>query len=221
VIKARKISNQNVYGVKEVIFKRLQHSYVRIRKDVRKMNFILNRIKHEGVCAVSISTGIPKTTLYSWQKRGFTVGRLRRPGGGRKPFLNELIEQQILDWVLQRRQHKLLVTRQSIKEKAGMLGNFSPSDKWLQGFINRHGLSLRIPTLASTTLFTREQLQQHLLNFWNEALMHRQNFNISMNNIGNMDECALYMETLPKYTIDQKGAKSVVVKTTGKFVSSR
>ncbi len=115
-----------------------------------------------------------------------------------------------------RRERKLAVTAQSVRDRAQQLKQgFKASYKWFQSFMKRHNFSLRTPTVATSKLYSAEELQPLLLNFWREALLFRQTFGIASHLIGNMDEVPIYFELAPRKTIANKGAKTVVIKTSG------
>lgn len=181
---------------------------------------MLKRIHDEGVATVSADTGIPKSTLYYWHDHSPAAnGRYRKPGGGRKPFLSSDLELRISNWILTQRKAKLFVPRQSILDKAKLLGNFSPTDRWLSGFLKRHNLSLRVPTVASNNLYPKDQLQATLTSFWKDVLELRFKYNLSADLIGNMDEVPVYIESLPRVTVAKRGSRTVVCKSAGQTKS--
>lgn len=146
----------------------------------------------------------------------FPFGRLRRHGGGRKPILTENQEIELCSWVLARRDRKLAVTPQNVKDRAKSIKpDFAASDKWLQGFFRRHNLSLRTPTVSTSKLYTREELCKELDNFWTAIMTGRQNHSIPVKFIGNMDEVAIYYEVPARKVVQKRGSKTVVVKTSG------
>ena len=82
--------------------------------------------------------------------------RKRIPGGGRKP-LDEALEEDLLEWVHNRRCTGLRVSRKLIMRKAkimhdekcgrsGAVSDFNASRGWLEKFMSRNGLSLRRKT---------------------------------------------------------------------------
>ena len=84
--------------------------------------------------------------------------RKRIPGGGRKP-LDETLEEDLLEWVRDRRSKGLRVSRKLIMRKAkimhdekcgqsGVVSEFNASRGWLEKFISRNGLTVKIPLSA-------------------------------------------------------------------------
>lgn len=191
-------------------------SYNSVKQNPRHVLYIMNEIKQHGVKYVSEKFKIPQSTLYGWRQRTWAFGRLRRHGGGRKPLLREDQEIQLNSWIIARRDRKLVVTSQNVKDKAKLMNPaIKASDKWLQGFLNRHQLSLRTPTIATSKLYPPNELREMLINFWQSVLLARQQFSVEVKYIGNMDEVPIYFEMPPRKVINKRGAKTVVVKTSG------
>ncbi len=196
--------------------KRRLNSYNSLKRNRRQFIYILDQIKRLGVAEVSRLFKIPKSTLYSWRQKTLQFGRLRQHGGGRKPLLTEAEEIQLCSWILARRDRKLSVTPQNVKDKAKLIHpNFAASDKWLHGFFRRHNLSLRTPTVSTSKLYSREALAEELDKFWTSINTNRQNHCIPVNFIGNMDEVAIYYEVPARKVVQKRGSKTVVVKTSG------
>jgi len=121
------------------------------------------------------------------EKRGKEKKRL--PGGGRKPFSEEL-EKQILEWVLERRTKGLRVSRILIIKKALIFfkemdniddSEFNASKGWCDNFMRRNGLSLRRKTSVSQKDpdMVISKLVAYVLRIRRLRLQH----NYSMNNI--------------------------------------
>ena len=80
-----------------------------------------------------------------------TSGTKRKtiPGGGRKP-LDEALEEDLLEWVHNRRSTGLRVSRKIMHDekcdRSGAVSDFNASRGWLEKFMSRNGLSLRQKT---------------------------------------------------------------------------
>ena len=90
---------------------------------------------------------------------------------------------------------------------------FKASRGWAQKFMKRHSLVLRAKTSLSQKL--PADLETHLTSFAVFIQRQRLEYNFEMKMIGNMDETPVYFDIVPNKTIDQRGVRSVQVKTTG------
>lgn len=171
-----------------------------------------------GVQYVSKNYNMPASTLYKWTTYQYHYGKLRKPGGGRKTVLSSSDEQQLLAWVHTQNQHKIAVSQQALQAKARILKDgFKATNSWAQGFKKRHNLSLRSPTLGSSASeHSANELQQKIQTLWQKVHTSRLQHNIDLSFIGNMDEVPVWFENTAKKTLTTKGAKTVVVRTSGK-----
>lgn len=153
------------------------------------------------------------------EKRGKEKKRL--PGGGRKPFSEEL-EKQVLEWVLERRTKGLRVSRILIMKKALIFfkemdniddSEFNASKGWCDNFMRRNGLSLRRKTSVSQKDpdMVISKLVAYVLRIRRLRLQH----NYSMNNIYAMDETPVWLDMVSSTTIESTGSKTVTLKSTG------
>ena len=122
-------------------------------------------------------------------------------------------------FITEKRDKGLPVSREVIHLKAlefaraANIPNFKASLGWCRRMMRRNGLSLR----------RRTTLAQRLPNDFNEKLFEYQRYvinlrkthNYPLEQIGNADETAVYFDMPTKVTVNAKGAKSVLVKTTG------
>lgn len=74
----------------------------------------------------------------------------RLKGAGRKPLLNQKLEQSLLEWILVMAKERNLVTKNDVQRKAmelsletGSEAKFAASSGWIEGFLKRHNLSAR------------------------------------------------------------------------------
>jgi len=144
--------------------------------------------------------------------------RCRSPGGGRKPTI-ELLEDQILDWIVERRSRALVVRRKDIQDFALVLAEdenlqtmFKASSRWLDGFMERYELSLR----RSTTLFKLEddEVARRAVSFkrFVDALnLETRNLRFAVA----MDETAVYFGENSQTTVEIRGSTSVYIPSTG------
>lgn len=144
----------------------------------------------------------------------------RVSGGGRKTSLGDL-EELILDEILELRLMKVKVTRTFISDRAIDLARSNNIDlkatgRWVSGFMERNGLSLR-RTTNFTTLSDEELIQRAVLymNYLQNLLPY-----INPSKTLLMDETAVYFEDNRTQTVDIQGRRHVIMKATG-FASMR
>ncbi|GMF21158.1 unnamed protein product [Phytophthora lilii] len=163
---------------------------------------------------------------YWWKQRTAIKAapalRSRLSGAGAKPRLSE-IEDILFDQVLFRRSAKEKVSRDWIRDAgqrlaASELGDtdFIASDRWVNGFMRRYGLSLRRTT--NLTVLTDDVLTDRAVSFL--SYLTSRIDGLSDDHTILMDETAVYFEDPHRQTVDQVGARHVVLKSTG-FASMR
>ncbi len=90
---------------------------------------------------------------------------------------------------------------------------FCASNGWLEKFMNRHGLSVRVKTSISQKL--PAQLEKKLESFMVQIRALRAKHQYPKELIINMDETPMYFDMVPGYTINKKGAKEVHIRSSG------
>ena len=87
---------------------------------------------------------------------------------------------------------------------------------WINKFLKRNCFCIRKITHVGKKL--KEDVQDQTNTFFNHFFNLRREFNISnnINQIGNMDETAIYYENLYNTNISKIGEKSVTVRNFGK-----
>ena len=148
--------------------------------------------------------------------------RQRLDGGGRK-VMNEDIEEQLLNWVLERRSRMLHVSRKMIKMKAKSMfdsttqdpavqDSFVASKGWLENFMSRNGLSTRRRTTA-------QKDPAHMIEKFVSYVMHvrrlKKQYIFSSDCIIAMDETPVWSDMVSATTVDKTGARDVPLKSTG------
>ena len=122
-------------------------------------------------------------------------------------------------YIEERREKGLCVSRALIRLEALRVADtlqitdFKASDRWCTRFMKRHEYTLRAPTKVAQVLpqFWADKITE----FQRFVIRHRRRNDYRLMCIGNMDETPMYMDMLPRSTVHKKGAKSVVVKSTG------
>ena len=88
---------------------------------------------------------------------------------------------------------------------------FKSSKGWAIRFLRRMGLALR----RRTTICQKppKDFEQNLLNYQRYITNLKKNF--LMGQMTNADEMAIYLDMPANYTLEKKGVKEVLLKTTG------
>lgn len=148
-----------------------------------------------------------------------------------KPVKYPSLENDLFEWVCEKRKNQIAVTRKLITNKAIILSKdqefvadnpdittFKFSSKWLNGFLARYDLCDRRRTTVS------QQLPPDLLEkqnvFLSYILYRRIQHDYPLKYIGNMDETPMWFDLPSNTTIDHKGTKTVTIRTTGHERSS-
>jgi len=90
---------------------------------------------------------------------------------------------------------------------------FKASKGWAIRFMRRIGLALRRRMTICQKL--PKDFEQKLLNYQRYITNLRKTGNFLMRQMANADETAIYLDMLPNYTMEKKGVKGVLLKTTG------
>ena len=143
-------------------------------------------------------------------------------GAGRKPF-NELVENQVLEWIYDRREKHLRVSCVLIMKKAKAIydelpdsqksESFVASRGWLEKFMRRHGLSLRRRTSIGQK--DPQQLINRLVSYVIHARRMQMRCNFKASQIYAMDETPVWQDMVGSTTVSKVGSQDVVLKSTG------
>ena len=93
------------------------------------------------------------------------------------------------------------------------MNDFFASEGWLEMFMSRNGLSLRGRTTQAHN--TPEQIIDKVISYILYVHQLKQRNNYDLDCIIAMNETAVWREMISNTTVTDKGAKSVVLKTTG------
>ena len=172
--------------------------------------------------------GIDRKNLRRWRKQKDTLlsidnkNKARIPGGGRKTFLSEEEQSNIINWIKQNRDLKISITtfaiglyiqkiKPSFKEK-----NLHAQQQLIYRFLHRNGYVFRKPSHLGQIL--PQNYSDLFLAFQKKIISFRKKYDINDNEIGrlvNCDETPIYMEMVTDKTIEIKGAKDIEVATFG------
>ncbi|KAJ0391615.1 hypothetical protein ATCC90586_011182 [Pythium insidiosum] len=139
-------------------------------------------------------------------------------GGGRQ-LLSDELEFLLYSQIGEERGLRRRVTRNQIKnwalELAAELGveGFCASNGWLDGFLSRHNFVIRKAT--NKTKLDQLEIVQRAVRF----IRHVQNLihdhGVALEDIYNMDETAVFLDHSRGNTLEQRGAKEVIIKSYG------
>ena len=90
---------------------------------------------------------------------------------------------------------------------------FKASKRWTVRFMRRMGLALRRRTTICQKL--PKDSEQNLLNYQRYITNLRETGSFLMGQMANADETAIYLVMPPNYTLEKKGVKGLLLKTTG------
>ena len=168
---------------------------------------------------------LPRSTINSWEselrrkikkvsihKKGVHL----RAGSGHQLSYPKEIDEELVEWVLVRRDCHLPAGTQMIRGKvASLIKAYNPSFKaskgWLSKFMLHNGLSMCLKTFISQKL--PAQLEKHIESFFTRIRALRAEHQYPLDLITNMDETPLYFDLVPQHTISKKGVKQVPIRS--------
>ena len=161
---------------------------------------------------------VDEKQVRQWRKTAdqlATLPKTKKANRGRKAqFIRE--EQQLKEWVLSLRQSGFIVTRGAIRVKAKEIIQdpvFKASANWCTRFMRRNNLTIRQRTKISQKL--PEELEEKIESFQRFIIQKRMDYDYPLSLIGNMDETPVFFDLPSNRTVDEVGAKTVNVRTTG------
>ena len=143
----------------------------------------------------------------------------RKIGGGRHLAYDKEIEQQVVIWVLEKREHQLPVSRDSVRRYILTLTKekfpeFKASSGWMTRFMAHHNLCVQQHTSLSQKLPC--DLEVRLAAFYKHLKELRVIKELDEDVLLlNMDEVPMVFDTVSSTTLNKRGEKDVRVKTTG------
>ena len=159
-----------------------------------------------------------------WEEENKKKKRAGAPG--RKAFYPEA-ENLLYSWIIEQRKKGLAVNYISIRLQmvkilkepsiqilypAGEY-EFQGNLSWINCFMKRYDLSLRRRTKISQKL--PEDIEQKLDEFRRFVIRLRTQYNFDLNSIFNMDETPVWFDMAGNMTVNNKGDKTIHIRTTG------
>ena len=199
--------------------KRGKYSYYSLKQKQE----ILEEVELCGLRPTARKWAVAPATLAQWKKDlAEDVQRHksgRKIGGGRHLSYDKEIEEQVVVWVLERREHQLPISYDSIRQYILTLTKekfpeFKASSGWMTRFMARHNLNVRQHTSLSLKLPC--DLEVRLAAFYKHLKELRVSKELDEDVlILNMDEVPMVFDTVPSTTLHKRGEKGVQVKNTG------
>lgn len=174
--------------------------------------------------AAARAFGISEKNVRRWRKQKNELknaATTRKSFGGPKVGRFDEVEKILINFVREKRADGLPISREVMRFKALEIatslniprGDFSASTGWCVRMMKRAGFSLR----------RRTSLAQRLPAFYDEKLIKFQRYVISLRKkysyllgqMGNADQTPVYFDMPSNTTVNKKGAKSVLIKSTG------
>ena len=177
--------------------------------------------KEHSVYQASKDFNISLGTIGPWMKIDFSKENtvvFRVAGSGRKLSYPMEKEEELVAWVLEQRDLHLAVSIQHVIDQARLTiqpstPSFQGTRGWVQKFMRRNNLSLRAKTSIAQKL--PAALEEKMATFIRSVRDIRKELKYPDSMIVNMDETPTYFDTTTNKTINQKGAKTVSIRSTG------
>ncbi|KAG7165833.1 Pogo transposable element-like 4 [Homarus americanus] len=131
------------------------------------------------------------------------------------------LEVKLFEWVNKNRVCGYVITRNAICIYAMKLAKSNPDTGkdfkatrgWCSRFMNRKGLVLRQKTKIAQKL--PHDLESKITCFQRYIIQIQRNHNFPLTCIGNMDKTSMNFDMISNRTVETKGSKTILVKTTG------
>jgi hypothetical protein len=197
---------------------------------IEQKNKVIKYARKYGRNKTAVHFNLDASMVGRWVKASTSWGteinqNNKRIGSGRKAFYPEA-EKKLYAWLIEQRKQGLAVTYAMLRVKMleflkepemidlyDSSKDFKTSDRWLSAFIKRYKLSWRRRTKISQKL--PEQTQESLNNFYKFVTELRIKKSYELCNIFNMDETPVWFDMAGNFTVDQKGTKTVHIRSTG------
>lgn len=179
---------------------------------------VVNFAEIHGNRAAEREHSVSEKLVRDWRKQKDTLEKLpkkKRACRGKEAKFQEL-EQELVAWIVDQRSQGYTVSMmqiqlQAIRQRSD--STFKASIGWCQKFMRRHGLTIRQRTKLAQKL--PADLDDKVTSFHKFILKLRYQYAFELSQIGNMDETPMWFDLPGNHTIDMKGNKTVLVKTTG------
>uniref|UniRef100_A0A0K0EBZ4 HTH CENPB-type domain-containing protein n=1 Tax=Strongyloides stercoralis TaxID=6248 RepID=A0A0K0EBZ4_STRER len=179
----------------------------------------VNYGRNHGTSAAAIHYNVSDRLIRRWTSEKSKLGALlttKRACRFKKPLLGE-IEQQLLEWVNERRSRNRSVSILDIRKHAKKIteesgfANFQSSAQWSQRFMVRNSLSMRRRTSVGQPLPADYRTKRTEF----QRFVQTESLNISPHNIVNLDEVPVPFDVVYERTVNTRGQNNVKITSTG------
>lgn len=168
--------------------------------------------------------GVDEKNVRRWRgqrQKLFACAATRMAFTGPKKGRHHEVETALAEFVRTQRAAALPVTTEVLQAKARELSrergltpkDFKASRGWLQKFMKRFGFSLRRRTSITEKL--PSDFEEKPIAFQRYVLRMREAAGYNLGQIGNADQTAVYFDMPVAYTVNEKSAKEVKVRSAG------
>jgi len=171
--------------------------------------------------AASRQFSIAESNIRLWRKSKTQLEKMpksKRANRAHKLLYPE-VDEKMLEWVAGYRAQGLAVSTVAIRLKAKMVAKefnypeFKASSRWCHKFMARHNLSVRKRTHIAQKL--PEDVEGKVLDFQKYIITTRKQLRPPLCMIGNADQTPLTFDLPSDFTVNEKGASTISIKTTG------
>ena len=171
--------------------------------------------------------GVCEKQVREWQKQKLQLQQMPKTKRARRGNVASfpLMEDAVRVWVEEKRANGFIVSRMMVRLHALSLSKnpqfaaefkdkrFVASTGWCNNFMNRHDFTLRKRTKIAQKL--PKDLEAKIDSFWDYVIKQRKLHEYELGQIGNMDETPMTFDLPGCTTLNTKGEKTILVKTTG------
>lgn len=188
-----------------------------------KLKAVEYALEH-GNRAASRHFGVGETSIRYWkdqEEKLKATKKTRRAFRGAKTGKYPNVEEQLVRHIRELRQDGCAVSLDIVQTEARRIARaqgieakeFKASSGWTTRFMRRHGLALR----RRTTLCQRlpAAYEDKVVDFHRFVIKLRQQKDFILSQIGNADQTPLCFDMPRNTTVEEKGARSVIVRTSG------
>ena len=129
------------------------------------------------------------------------------------------LEECVKNWMIDHRRNGIAVSTKMILIEARRLAieisitDFAGTTSWCKRFMRRNGLCMRTKTTIVQKL--PHEYKRKIIEFHKYVINMRKKLCFEIGQLGNMDEVPLMFDVPSNKTVDVKGAKTVMIKTSG------
>uniref|UniRef100_A0A3Q3FBL7 HTH CENPB-type domain-containing protein n=1 Tax=Labrus bergylta TaxID=56723 RepID=A0A3Q3FBL7_9LABR len=177
---------------------------------------VVNSAESSNNCQAAKKYGVTECNVRRWRAQ---KERLKDANSQRKSSAGRFgeIDQRVFEYVREKRSEGMSITRAVIQLKALEIARelniseFKSSLGWCRRMMWHNGLALRRRTSLAQHLDFREKL----LSFQRFVIKLRKKHSYPLHQIGNADQTPVYFDMPTSVTVNKKGEKSVLVRSTG------